>query len=144
MKTEQLSEAIGRIDDAYLREAEETGVEETNVHTVPVKRSRLRWGVLAACLVLAAMIGVSATAFVAEAKEYNAAVAFFEENGLSLEGLSRAEVKAVYRDITEQRFTYEKTAEVIRRTVPGLEIAQAEPTPDEVAALWDQNVSEFR
>ena len=30
---------------------------------------------------------------------------FFETNGLSTDGLSRSDVKAVYRDITTQRFT---------------------------------------
>ncbi len=49
-------------------------------------------------------------------------------------------MKAVYRDITTQRFTYDKTAEVIERAVPGLEISQREPTPEELAAMWEQNV----
>ena len=97
-----------------------------------------RWGALAACMVLAvSLVGV---AFAAEAKEYNAAVEFFEDNGLPMEGLSRAEVKAVYRDITTQRFTYDKTAEVLEHLVPGLEIDQREPTPEELAELWNRNV----
>lgn len=75
-----------------------------------------------------------------EAKEYGAAVEFFEDNGLSMEGLSRAEVKAIYRDITTQKFIYGKTAEIIKQTVPGLEITQREPTPEELARLWTQNL----
>ena len=62
---------------------------------------------------------------------------FFDENGLSTEGLSREDVKAVYRDITTQCFTYDKTAEVIRRSVPGVEISQREPTPEELEELWN-------
>ena len=65
---------------------------------------------------------------------------FFAENGLSAEGLSRAEVKAVYRDITEMKFSYGKTAEVIRKAVPGWEIQQREPSPEELAVLWARNL----
>ena len=96
------------------------------------------WGTLAACVTL--VVSLAGVAFAAEAKEYRAAVEFFEDNGLSMEGLSRADVKAVYRDITTQRFTYDKTAEVLERWVPGLEIDQREPTPEELAALWNRNV----
>lgn len=93
----------------------------------------------AACLVLAA--GIGGYAIAAEAKEYNAAVDFFEQNGLSAEGLSREDLKAVYRDITTNRFTNDKTAEVIRRSVPGVEILQQEPTPEELSALWNSNIN---
>lgn len=61
-------------------------------------------------------------------------------NGLSTEGLSQSDVKKAYRDITTQHFTYEKTAEVIDWAVPGVEISQREPTPEELAALWTRNV----
>lgn len=88
----------------------------------------------AACLILSVSF-----AAVAEAKEYSAAMNFFTENGLSAEGLSREDVKAVYRDITTQRFTNQKTAEVIRRSVAGTEIHQKEITPEELAALWNSN-----
>lgn len=94
---------------------------------------------VAACLVLTAAIG--GTAIAAEVKEYNAAVDFFEQNGLSAEGLSRGDLKAVYRDITTNRFTNDKTAEVIRRSVPGVEILQHELTPEELSALWNGNIN---
>ncbi|MBO7361588.1 MAG: hypothetical protein J6V48_10715, partial [Clostridia bacterium] len=100
----------------------------------PAKRTRrLIWVTAAACLCVAAL-GIGGFAAAAEAKEYREAVAFFEENGLSAEGLSRSEVKAVYRDITENRFTYGKTAEVIMRAVPGFEIDQ--PTPEDLSSAW--------
>lgn len=95
-----------------------------------------RWGALAACLVL--VLGLAGG--IAEAREYREAAAFFAANGLSAEGLSRSDVKAVYRDITTRRFACDKTAEVLERAVPGLEIDQRQPTPEELAALWDRNV----
>ena len=67
-------------------------------------RPWLRWAA-AACLVLA--VGLAGVAYAAEAREYGAAVQFFDENGLSMEGLSREDVKAVYRDITTQEDTGE-------------------------------------
>ena len=68
---------------------------------------------IAACFILLIAIGFGSYAFVAEAKEYNNAVQFFNDYGLSTEGLTRGEIKAVYRDITTKTFTYSKTAEVI-------------------------------
>ena len=131
MNKNDLFRAFDNVDDNILERSE-----------TPVGRRRApayrKWLALAACLALTvSLVGV---AFAAEAREYGAAVAFFDENGLSTEGLSRSDVKAVYRDITSQHFTYDKTAEVIERAVPGLEISQREPTPEELAALWDRNV----
>ena len=98
-------------------------------------RSRQRLGLAAACLALA--VALAGAAYAAEAREYGAAVRFFDENGLSTEGLSREDVKAVYRDIITQRFSYDKTAQVIERSVPGVEIDQRQPDPEELAQLWN-------
>lgn len=98
--------------------------------------------VLAACLVLLISVGVGTYAYAEEAKEYNAAVQFFSDHGLSTEGLSRREIKAVYRDITTESFTYSKTAQVIRNSifseqVGGYEIGQDAPTPEDLKNLWN-------
>ena len=131
MNRNDLFLAFDELDDDILERSE-----------APVPRrkgSNLRkWGALAACMALA--VSLAGAALAAEAAEYRAAVEFFEDNGLPMEGLSRTDVKAVYRDITTQRFTYDKTAEVLERWVPGLEIDQREPTPEELEALWNRNV----
>ena len=131
MNKNDLFQAFDGVDDEILERSE-----------VPASRRRApafrRWCALAACMAL--VIGLAGAAIAAEAKEYRTAAAFFEDNGLSMEGLSRAEVKAVYWDITSERFTYDKTAEVMERSVPGLEIDQRQPTPEELAAMWEQNV----
>ncbi len=131
MNKNDLFRAFDDVDDDILERSEAPAAHRK----VPAFR---KWGALAACMVL--VIGSAGAAFVAEAKEYNTAVAFFEDNGLSMEGLSRSDVKAVYRDITTERFTYGKTAEVLERSVPGLEISQREPTPEELAELWNRNL----
>ncbi len=149
MKKVKVSEIIGCLDDRYIEEAARfaaDGSEKVSgrgtLHPKPAgKRTyRPRWVILAACLMLA--IGSAVYAFAAEAREYDSAMTFFEENGLSAEGLSRSDVKAVYRDITTRRFTCGKTADILRQTVPGQEIVRSEPTPEELAALWDKNVRE--
>ncbi len=117
-------------------------IEKTALQKAGFKNNRRQFNVrifapAAACLILTATIG--GTAMAAEAKEYNAAVDFFAQNGLSAEGLSREDMKAVYRDITTNRFMNDKTVEVIRRSVPGVEILQHEPTPEELSALWNSN-----
>lgn len=141
MKNEKISDAVGSIDEKYIEEAT---LFEAEMPPAAVKKTRsraFRWGAVAACLAVMIAVGSTAVAVAAEAREYSTAVSFFEENGLSTSGLSRAEIKEVYRDIVTQRFEYGKTAEVIMRTVPGYEIVQAEPTPDELEMLWSNNVS---
>ncbi len=149
MNRKKISEIIGNIDEKYIDEAtafasdaaSEKTSERPETSGAPQRiRSRFRWEVLAACLVLFAVVGSTAMAIAAEAEEYGNALAFFEENGLSTEGLSRSEVKAVYRDITENKFSYDKTAEVIQRAVPGLEIEQSEPTPEDLENIWNNSV----
>lgn len=133
MRKEDFFEVLGELEDDIVKDAKITVKKDNGKKPVWVK-----WGVLAACLTL--MVSLAGAAFAAEAREYSAAVVFFDENGLSTEGLSRSDVKAVYRDITTQRFAYDKTAEVIERAVTGLEIDQRQPTPEELSALWDRNV----
>ncbi len=133
MRKEDFFEVLGELDSDIVKEAKTTMKKDKGK-----KPSWAKWGALAACLALT--VSLAGAAFAAEAKEYSAAVEFFALNSLSTEGLSRSDVKAVYQDITSQRFTYDKTAEVIEQIVPGLEIGQRQPTPEELAALWDRNV----
>ncbi len=130
MNKNELFQAFDGVDDDILERSEAPAARRN----APAFR---RWGALAACMAL--VIGLAGAGIAAEAKEYRTAAAFFEDNGLSMEGLSRADVKAVYWDITSKRFTYDKTAEVMERSVPGLEIDQRQPTPEELAAMWEQN-----
>ena len=125
-----LLNAVGEADARYI--------EEANAKKAPARH--IRWGALAACLVALALAGAG-FGVAAEAKEYNTALAFFEENSLSPEGLSRADVKRVYRDITMGRFTLEETAEVITRAVPGAELPTPEDlTPEALETLWNRDV----
>ena len=119
---------LDAIEDKYIAQA---------LEYTPKKARKIRWGIVAAAAALIAVLGVSGAAIAAEAREYGLAEEFFRQNGLPLEGLSRGEVKEVYRDITTESFTSSKTAEVLSRAVPGFEIAQEAPTPRDVEKLWD-------
>ena len=136
MKSKRLLEIFGEIDDRYIAEAAPAVRKAHN------KPAWVRWGAIAACMVLLISGCFASFAVAAEAKEYRAAVQFFYDNGMSTEGLTRGEIKEVYRDITTESFTYSKTAEVIRSSISsayvgGYEIAQDDPTPEDVKNLWN-------
>jgi hypothetical protein len=147
MKKESVSRIVGGIDDKYVEEAalfagnQGASYDPASARRAGQRTRRFRWGLAAACIALVAVIGSATYAFAAENREYRTALAFFEDYGLSAEGLSRSDVKAVYRDIITKSFTNSKTADVMgRMSVSGWEILQEEPTPEELSALWDRNV----
>ena len=113
------------------------------------KKQMIRKGlrrVLIACLILVAVSLLAVGC--AEVKEYNDAVAFFDEKHLDAEGLTWSEIKAVYRDIKMETFTYDLTADVIKNSIIKLNLKGYElgssvlPTlsPLEVNKLWREYV----
>jgi len=90
-------------------------------HLKPVLASLVALGVL--------LSGATVYAAIAEARDYAAAVTFFNTNNLPLDGLSRSEIKHVYRDISTGTFTFGKTADVVTSSVSGYDLFQEEPTP---------------
>ena len=136
MKNKRLLDIFGEIDDRHIAEAAPVAKKSRN------KPIWFRWGTIAACMVLVLSVCFGSFAVVAEAKEYKAAVQFFNDYGMSTEGLTRGEIKEVYRDITTKSFTYSKTAEVIRNSISsdnigGYEIVQDNPTPEDIENLWN-------
>ncbi|MBQ7647441.1 MAG: hypothetical protein IJS94_09240, partial [Clostridia bacterium] len=134
MKSYELLDAVGDIDEKYIADAEKG--KNVKKHKIIIKRL-----LLAACLGLVIVITLAGAAIIAEANEYKKAVEFFNSNGLSTEGLSRSEVKEVYRDISTKSFTYEKTAEVLSKTISGYEIIendQGSITPEELEKMWEK------
>ena len=146
MNEKHIEKTVDGIDDRYIAEAADCGAEENNARPARSARGRkILFAGLAAALVLLIAAGVwGGAALISEAREYREAVAFFEENGLSTEGLSRAEIKEVYKDITLKRFDSDVTAEVIRQAVKGWEILQKEPSPEELSLAWSRFSAEHR
>ena len=145
MNSTKMFDAMSKIDDNLVERCindnnETTDQQVTSQNQLSKKTRFFKLGVVIASFVLILAIGSVTVVLAAEAKEYNDAVAFFEENGLSTEGLSRTEVKAVYLDIKTNSFSYGKTATVIQNAIPGWEIQQDNPTPTpEELEYWFKN-----
>ncbi len=136
MKNKRLLDIVGEIDEKHIVEAAPAAKKARS------KPTWVKWRTMAACMVLMLSVCFGTFAIVAEAKEYKAAVEFFNYYDMSTEGLTRGEIKAVFRDITTESFTYSKTAEVIINSISangvgGYEIMQDNPTPEDVENLWN-------
>lgn len=134
MTGQEMLDALENLDPAYIEAAATPKAGKTSW----VKK----WGAIAACLALLLSASFGTYAYAAEVREYNVAVQFFDHYDLSTEGLSRKDIKAIYRDITTKTFSYSKTAEVIADSltaeqIAGYEILQDNPTPEEVNNLWN-------
>ena len=142
MKGNEMLNILENIDPAYIEAAS----------AIPkVKKTSWvkKWGSIAACIILLLSTGFGTYTYAQEIKEYNAAIKFFNDNDLSTQGLTRGEIKKIYRDITTESFTYTKTAQVIANSmtseqVEGFEIMQDNPTPEDVENLWEYKNSSGR
>ncbi len=137
MKNTNLLQAIGRIDPDLISEAAPDTAQKKTANNI-----RIKWTAVAACLVLLLSVGLGTYAYSEEVKEYNAAIKFFNDHALSMEGLTRGEIKKVYLDITTESFSYSKTAEVIADSlnseqIGGFEILQENPSSEDVENLWN-------
>lgn len=145
MNKEMISDILGKIDDSYLAEAAradfcQAGAKNGKTAGQTKRTQGFRWRAVAAGLAAAVVMGSVTAVTSVEAAEYRTASDFFEENGISPEGLTRAEIKTVYRDISTGRFDYEKTADVILQAVSGFEIPTETPTSGDLVALWEENL----
>lgn len=134
MKNTDLLQAIGQIDPLLIAEAAPDTPKERIAN-----KTWIKWASFAACFLFLVLV---CWGTVAEAKEYREAVQFFHAYNLSTEGLTRSEIKRIYRDITTESFAYTKTAEVLTNSVtsnkiPGLEIPQQNPTTEDMETLWN-------
>lgn len=135
MRGNEFLDKMELIDPAFIEEAASAPQIK--------KHNRFRkLGAVAACFLLLLSLGFGTYAYAAEVKEYNAAVEFFDDHDLSTEGLSRREIKKIYRDITTRSFSYSKTAEVIVNSIStdkikGYEISQDDPTPEDLENIWN-------
>lgn len=138
MKKNEIKDILSGLDRTKMPDREK--ILSYCKDAVPERQPKRRGFSKRSAIILAAAI-ISLFAIVgcaAEVKEYNDAVDFFEENSLSIENLSRSEIKKIYRDITTKRFAYDKTAQVLGNTVLGYQITGDEPTPKELEEVWNK------
>jgi hypothetical protein len=94
---------------------------------------------LAACAAAICIILFGAIGLAAEVNEYQTAIAYFSENGLSTDGLTRGEIKAVYKDIITGSFTHPKTAGVLAGRDP-TEPQPTDPVEQQPTEPTDPNI----
>lgn len=138
MKNTDLWQAFGGIAPELITSA------APDAQKAPKRRAAwVRWVSIAACFaLLISGAGIGTYAYAADVREYNTAIKFFNENDLPADGLTRGEIKKIYQDIITESFNYSKTAGVIAAGISnsgigGLEILQEDPTPEEIAELWN-------
>ena len=85
--------------------AEKAGVRQKN------RRNLSRILAIAACM--AVFMGALAGCYAVDEAQYRRAAEFFDLNHLSTEGLDRSQIKRVYRDITTESLSYDKSLEVL-------------------------------
>lgn len=74
----------------------------------------------------------------AEAREYKEAISFFNEYQLPADGLTRSEIKSVYKDITMKTYSFEKTKEIINSfsvSMNSTDLGQSQKSYDE---MWNE------
>lgn len=133
MKQNELLYLIGEADDEMILDAAPS--RETKQKAKWVKPLAL-----AASFVFLISAALGGYAITAEAAEYKEAVEFFEEHELSMEGLSREEIKKVYLDITTQTFSYDKTITAMLNStdsILGYELLTNAPTSEDIYNYWN-------
>lgn len=152
MNKREIAEQLKRLDEIPIPDKEKIlsacpqPIKDVDKESITMNHRKLKLKpLLAVCTAFVLIVlGISTYAVAAESQEYKEAVIFFEDYDLSVDGLSRGEIKRVYRDIKTGSFTYGKTAEVIENsvisnTVSGQELFQDEPTPEELENIWNNN-----
>lgn len=113
-------------------------IEETHERKQSVGKRMWNYGIVLVLTMV--VIGLSIHTIHVEAKEYQQAVAFFQNYQLKTDGLTKAEMKKVYRDVTTNTFQYEKTGEVILESiqthVSGYEISTEQITSGYLKSVW--------
>ncbi|MCM1260124.1 MAG: hypothetical protein NC182_04205 [Prevotella sp.] len=98
------------------------------------------WGYSIVLVLIVITIGLSIHTIQVEAEEYQQAIAFFQNYQLKSDGLTKAEMKRVYRDVTTNAFQYEKTGEVILESIQsnvlGYEISTEQVTSGYLKSVW--------
>ncbi|MBE5818721.1 MAG: hypothetical protein E7312_06655 [Clostridiales bacterium] len=110
MKGIDMLDIIENINPAHVNEA----IAASNIKKTNWLR---KFAAIAACIAVLLCAGAGVYKYHKDQKDYVAAVEFFKVTELSTDGLSRAQVRKIYKDIYSGEFSYEKTAEVIANSM---------------------------
>lgn len=134
------------LDNATLTRIQ-TAVEESTRKVSNRKPKAVRRILAAAaCIALLLSAGFGVYAYAAANREYKNALTFFYENELSTEGLTKSEIKEVYRDFYSHSFANDLTTDVLLNSRPdmvrGYEIMGDSSEWD--TTLPDTSLSEYK
>lgn len=139
---------VKRIQHAVTEKSGLTPAEAT-AHTGRSKKAARLFRYIAAavaCLSLLLGAGTGAYAYTTAKKEYKNALTFFYENELSTEGLTKKEIKEVYRDFYSCSFSSDLTTDVLLNSRPdvvkGYEITGDNSEWD--TSLPDTSLSDYK
>lgn len=112
------------LDDKQLSDIKNNVFSKVEIKAPAKRRPAINKRILtiAACIAICLSLGVGTIIYANDVKEYNDAIDFFKDNKLSTEGLSRTDIKKVYRDVVTERFEFDKTEYVIRTKINSDEI----------------------
>ena len=110
MKGIDMLDIIENINPAHVNEA----IAASNIKKTNWLR---KFTAIAACIAVLLCAGAGVYKYHKDQKDYVAAVEFFKVTELSTDGLSRAQVRKIYKDIYSGEFSYEKTAEIIANSM---------------------------
>ncbi|HBN82804.1 MAG TPA: hypothetical protein DDZ89_03070 [Clostridiales bacterium] len=140
MKKREIRNILKQLVDIPLPDKEKVlsaCSEPKMVELVQIRKLKLKPLVAISFVLVLLVLSVSAYTIAAQVREYNEAVIFFSEYDLPIGGLTRGEIRKVYRDIRTMTFNYDKTAQVIESAVGGYEIFQENPTAEDLKNLWN-------
>ncbi len=150
----KISEAFGHINpseqelSAILSKAVDKAERESKGKELRHRLQKMlmpKWYVpIGACLVLAIFFSVFGYPMISRAHEYTEALAFFRTNGISVAELTKEEVREVYRDITTGTFSKDKTFQVIKKNIKGMELEANPPNPEKLNALFEVYKHNYR
>lgn len=130
------------IKEAYRAALDKENIRAAVLDTVATEEAPRRNNYRKPVLAIAApvlVIAVVLAIWLPGVLELKEAKAFFDENGLSTDGLTDDEIIVVYRDIETGTFAEDATVQVIGKVVPGLSYELEEMSPVELAALWQES-----
>ena len=131
--------------------AEKTGVcladtARISGNKTNTRKTLRRIAAAAVCSILLLGAGVGTYAYAASQKEYKNALAFFYDNNLSTKGLTKTELKKVYRDFFTFSFANDLTTNVILNSrpdiIPGHEISGDETEWD--TTMPSTSISDYK
>ena len=122
---QELDSLLEQIDADLPAEADPERIKALAMQkagVIPRRRTVRRIALIAACITVLA--GILVGCYVAEKVEYDNAVRFFDLNNLDTDGMSRGDIKRVYRDITTESFRYDDSYSILSSDrVEGVDIS---------------------